>query len=524
MPNVPTFDRSELPQVQQTGGQVNPAAAAAPEEALMQGAGQFENTVQEFNQRYQDARRQADTAGVMADATTQLADAQFRWSKVADRQTAMTGYAAEAQQIRAANLARINDPLATQIFSGTFDHQAAAYGVATGQEAFGLESSKRVADLDLRLSQYAQAAVTAPNDQARASIIGQANGDISGTVAGGWLHPEAGAQALMGFRSKMAEVSARQDMNSDPGAAAEKLQDPTSYPYLDPNLRQTLQYRADMRADRLERLQIAGQAHADAMAAKDQRQAQSSNETNLLEAVYSGKDVDPNLIAHLAETQQISPGGLEAVHSAMARKAAGTDDPMAVVHAYDQLGKGNLTSDNVTSLIGNGSVKGTTGAELMRAVVEQGKQQTNATERGYYGQLKTALSGGAVEQGLFKDTPPIVERWGQAQGEWTQRVLVSKEDPQAVLSDMLPRYAGSTATSPSWLPAPRFGAIGNTDDLTNIAVKTNQAFQAGQIDQPTYDGQVNLLNQYKSFYDQQNAARTVTAKPKPGAKPTEGGQ
>jgi hypothetical protein len=523
MANIPTFQREDLPAIQQTGGQVNPEAAAAPEEALMQGAGQFENTVQAFNQRYQDARRQADTAGVMADATGQLADAQFRWSKVADRDTAMTGYAADAAQIRANNLGRINDPLATQIFTDTFDHQAAAYGVATGQEAFGLESSKRVGDLDLRLNQYAQAAVTAPNDQARASIIGQANGDIAGTVAGGWLHPEAGAQALIGFRSKMAEVSARSDMNSDPAATAAKLQDPASYPYLDPNLRQTLQYRADMRADRIERLQIAAQAHTDATAARDQRQAQSANETSLLEQVYAGQNVDPNTIAHLAETQQISPGGLEAIHSAQARKAQGTDDPMAVIHAYDQLGKGSLTADDVSGLVQRGAVKGMTGVELMRAVVEKGTQQQNATTRGYYDQLKTALSGGAVEQGLFKDTPPIIERWSQAQGEWTKRVIVGQQDPQSVLSDMLPRYAGASAGSPTWLPAPRFGAISNSDDMNRIALQTNRALQTGQIDQSTYDSQVGLLNQYRNFFTLQNAARTVATPAKP-AKPTEGGQ
>ncbi|HWK44927.1 MAG TPA: hypothetical protein VNT30_09410 [Stellaceae bacterium] len=525
MPAIPTFENQLAVPTNPGAPRADPAVFSQASTALARGAGQISDVAEQFNEKYQNAKRQADASDVSAQATQQLGDAQFRWSKVPDRDAAAAGFQSEAAQIKATTLARVNDPLTLSMVTQGIDHEVALRGIDTGNAAFGLEASTRRGNLDTNLNNLAQSAATATNDPLRAHITDTAMQTIHDSVAAGWLNPQDGADRVLSFKSQAAEVNARQDMNGDPAMAAAKLSDPTAYPGLMPERREVLQYRAEMRADRIDRATVAAQAHADAMAERDLRRAQSANEVTLLSQVYGGGQVDPKQLADLATSQQISPGGLEAVHSAMARQQAGTDSPLAVIDAYKRLGDGSLTAGDVHGLIINGAVKGTTGAELMRALNAQDKQSQSAIERGTYGQLKTALSGQAVEQGLFKDNEPQVVKWAQAQGEWTNRVTVNGEDPQAVLGDMLPRYQAASTSAPTWLPAPRFGAIANPTDLATIAVKTNQARDAGQIDQPTYDAQVDLLTRYKTFYDQQAAAATVRA---PGAakpkKPAEGGQ
>ena len=99
-------------------------------------------------------------------------------------------------------------------------------------------------------------------------------------------------------------------------------------------------------------------------------------------------------------------------------------------------------------------------------------------------------------------------------------MLVGRQDPLTVLSDMLPRYTQPTADIAA-LPRPRMGTITGAQDIPKVAAATKQAFDAGQITQSQFTSEAQLLGRYDAIYQQHAAALAATAAAKPG-KPAAG--
>jgi len=288
-----------------------------------------------------------------------------------------------------------------------------------------------------------------------------------------------------------------------------------------PETAEVLANRAENRAYRMEARANAAQAHQDAVAERGFRLFQTQNEATILANVYSNQPVDMGQVADMARNGLITPGGLDTIHAAVTQGAAGHNDTNAVVDLYARLGNGQLSADDVHAAVGAHQVSGNTALELMRAINEQGKQGASATERGYFSSLRTAMQGGAVEAGMFgrPDQAPVVQRWAQAQQEWTTRVRVNHEDPAAVYSDMSARYAQPTAGVDA-LPRPLFGAVTNLDQLNSVALQTVQARQQGRIDQATYDREKANLTRLKTLLENQPVARPTPTVPGRGGPAT----
>lgn len=534
MPVVPSFT-SDVRADAAAPALANPAAFGQAGEALARGAEQIGGTAEEFNQRYIEARRQADAANLVAGASQQLGDMQFRWSKVPDRQAAYAGFQKEAGDYVASLTDGIQDPLIKAHVADRVGQEAVIRGLDTQNAAFGLESAKQRGDLDLRLDQYAQSAAATGSDMLRAKLSDDATADIHGAVAAGWLRPDEGASRILAVRSQMAEVKVRQLMNAardreDPDAAdavTRALGDPGNFPGLLPERREMLQQSSEILGYRLAVRDSARMSREEADAARELRSTQSQNETDLLAGVYNGKIPSNSMLEELARAQQISPAGLEAVHSAIDRgrtKAAeGLDDPAMAARLWSGAAVGGVTSkQDVYDALGRGQLKVATAAELMRTLNERDKQQESEVERGAFATLKTITSGAAVEQGLIKDDTVRAhaeQAWGQAQGEWYRRVIGGHEDPMAVLSDMAPRYASVMPHAPSWLPAAKFGAIASLDDVKRVYGATKQAFEGKQIGADEFDNQVRVLDAYRAFYAEKNIRDSVNVIPfRPGAR------
>lgn len=512
---------------------VDPGAFAAVGEAVARGGGAISEVGQEFNQRYMEARRQADATNIVSGVSAKLADMQFRYSKTPDRAAALAGFAGEAQQLRESTLKDISDPLIQSYVSRSFDQESISRENETGNAAFGLESSKRRGDLDTNLNQFATSAAGAASEPLRAQMVDNGVAAIRGAVAAGWLNPEAGAKRELQFHSDIEEVHVRQALNTaiegqNPDVAdklAQALNDPASFPGLTPEKREILSQHADNVAYRLSAREVARQAHEDAQADKLLRQRQAQNETGYLADIYSNKPVDMAQVYRKAYAGELSAAGVNAIEAAIDRRTAGKDDPQTMAHLWGAIGDGKAGAEDVYAAGAAGRIRGETMAEMMRTINERGKQDNNAVERGAFNTLKTALSGGAIEQGLFRfdntEQARAIQAWAQAQGEWNRRVMLNKEDPMAVLSDLAPKYS-STVQRPTWLAAPRFGQVTDGKTLDAVAVRTLQARDRGEIDAGTYQGEVQLLNNYRNFYLEKasrDAASIVIPFAKPGGKP-----
>ncbi len=304
MPVIPTFETQGTPQIGSRVAEIDPGVAGAPGAALAQAGAQVQGVAQQFQQRYVEARRQATAADLVAGASKQLGDLQFKYSKIPDREAAYNGFTADAAALRQTTLDGISDPLIKAHVQDRLGQEAVIRGLDTQNAAFQLESSARRGDLDTRLNQYAQSAATATNDLLRAKITDDAHADIAGSVAAGWLHPEEGAQHKLQFTSRVQQIAAEQERNAvltsrDPDAARafeKKINDPASFPGLLPQVREQLGYRAENLAYRIEAEDERRKREAEAIAigrAKDLY----TNEASAIDARGVGV-MPPGVVRH----------------------------------------------------------------------------------------------------------------------------------------------------------------------------------------------------------------------------------
>lgn len=534
MPVIPTFETQGSPQIGGRVAEIDPSAAGAPAGALAQGFARISDIGAQFDARYVDARRQAAAADAVAGASRALGDLQFKWSKIPDRAAAASGFDGEAAALRQTTLEGIADPLVKAHVQGRLDQEAVIRGLDTQNAAFQLESNARRGDLVTRLDQYAQSSATAGNDLLRAKLTDDAVADIKSSVAAGWVHPEEGAHLELKWKSDAERAAVERDMLADPSGTAAKILDPASYPGLNPDVRASLALRADNRALRIEQRAARDEAHRDAVAERDLRRSQGANAADLIAKVTTdpNANLDAGALADLVRTQRLSESGFNAILAAQRRETREQDDPfvaMDLTRRIDTPGEDRAALyDRISDAAAAHQLKTTTALAMTRALGEREKTGTTAIERAAYGELKTALGGQAVEQGLVhmgnKDQVDQVTRWVEAQGEWTRRVVAAHEDPQQVKTDMLARYAALPQRPAAW-PRPRLGAVSSLEDVADIWQRTKAAADAGEISPAQLQDESQLLQRYKRFYETQPPPATpakpgsgATAKPR-GVKP-----
>ena len=520
MPTIPTFENDVT--VRPGGAaQASPSAMAAPGEAAARAGAEVSDVMAQFQQRYADAARAADAAHVTASASETLGNLQHKWSLVPNRDQAQAGFDQDAATVRKQLLDGISDPLVQAHVAQSFDGEMISRRYDTANAAFRLESGTRVAQLDADNNSAANAAAGATNDLLRAKLVDDRISAIKGAVAAGWIQPVEGEQMQIGFRSQVQEVQARNLTNkaidAQDGdmahAVAARLDDPNEFPGLLPERREILQQKLENLAIRLDSRAIAQQAHQDSVADRNLRRAQGHNEALLLASVNAGHPLSDSDIEHLADTQQISAAGVEALHTARTRAEDGHDSPDATLRLWHAINTKQAASGDVFDALHNGEISISTSVTMMRALDSNTSKQSKGDETSAFAQLKTVLHGGAIEQGIIPDKSPEAALWAQAQGEWHNRVTIGGESPFAVRDDMLKRYGSNTA-APTWLAQPKLGMVQSAQDLQGVIVKTGQALKDGKISQGDYQAQLKLLSQYKAFYGLQAAQKPA---PKPGA-------
>ncbi len=525
MPVVPEFDQEvtlhpvEMPTA-------NPSAFAGPGRAAAEGFGELSDQMADFQKQYVESKRAIDATNRVAALSPQLNDLQHKWSLVPDRAQAVAGFNTDVAALRAKSVDTIEDPFVKAHVAQSFGAEALARDDKVGRQSFGLESLKHRGDLVNSLNTFAQQAAGAPNDEARAIITDHATAAIKGAEAGGWIQPDKAAEHLIGWKSTMQETSVRQQkdqlLEKQDWMGLQKLSlqlnDPASYPGLLPERKEVLlqgieqlQYRLEMRA-------ASRQAHDDAMAERNLHQAQAHNEATLLAGVNAGRPLSDVDIQRLADGNQISAGGVEALHAAKDRAEDGRDNPHVSLQLWHDADTGALASGDVMKAFSGGYLSKTTATDLMKVVDNKGARDDSAQAKSYFGVLKTALSGAAIEAG-WGDKTQAQATWAQAQGEWHRRIQ-GGEDPAGVLSDMIPRYAAATNIKPSWLGATKWGTPQSTKDVGAMKAQLAGAYRSKSISQADAEAQADLLTSYGRFFaleDQRNAAAAQARARKPAA-------
>lgn len=522
MVNIPTFE-SNVSIGPEQAPEANVGAAMAPGEALAHLGTAMSGEMQAFEQKYADAARQSDAANIMAATTQKLGDAQFRWSKTPNRLQAMAGFKNEAQDIMGQALNGIEDPQLRAYLTRQIGEEATIRSIDTGNAAFGLESSQRRAQLLTNLNSYSIQLAQAQDPELQAHIAGQAAAAIHGAVAGHWLLPEQGAEQEINFKSLVQKVRARNMIShaletedpKDSQAAIDAISDPAQFPGLTEGMRSQLLSEASSADFRIQSRAAYHQEHEDAVAARNYNRMQASNEARMLAAVNGGQKFSPVEIQHMADTGQLSAGGVSALVSAQTRQSEGHDDPMASLHLWAKISDGGATRADVFQAFTDGKLKLTTATSMIHALAAG----QNAEDKRAFAQMRTALSGTAIDNGntaIFgRNYAGAAQLWTQAQAEYAQRVYEQHEDPQSVVDDIIRRYSPSLQ-HPVGLPIPKFGAPVSAADAKRIGVETLHALQSGALTRTQYNDQVQILNRYRAFFIEQS--KRAPAAPKTPTK------
>lgn len=520
MPVVPQFE-NDVSVAQPQGGPIaDPNAFGKVGAAIAQGGAQMNQVETEWAHRYAEARRQADAADIVAKTNKAMGDLQFQYSKIPDHVQAMAGFNKDADTLQQQTYAGISDPLVLAYVKDRVDTDRVQYGLETQRQSFGLESSKYRGQVDQHEEQYKQQYTLAPQgpagDGMRAKIVDDYNAEVKGAVAAGWLDPEEGEKHLESFHSGIQQATvehlvagAIDDQNGDHLLAlARKVSDPTSFPGLNPDVRARLEDTLETKAWRLESRVQSERAHADAVADRNLAHAQAHNEATLLAGVNAGQPLSEVQIQHLADAGQISAGGVEALHNARDRAENGADDPQKSLHLWHSIDQNDAQISDVFDVFNKRQLSKQTATDMVKTIDAKNGRGDSALTKAAYGTLRTALSGAAAENGLLGKDTQAVGNWAAAQSEWARRVYQAGEDPNAVLSDMVPRYS-KIFVPPTWLARPALGSIASTKDLHAIGAATYKAHQNHQISDAQYNAQVQLLGDYRIYYaekDKRDAA------------------
>lgn len=517
MPLMPDLENEVAVRPEQTP-LANPGAFGRPGEALAAGAGQLSDEMAQFNARYMEARRSADAMNTVVGFAQKNNEIAHAASLIPDRAQALAQYNAQSAALQKQTLAGVSDPFARELVQRQIGSEFITRQYDVGQQSFVLESSRRAGDLDTNLATLANEYAAAKTPEAQALATDNATMAINAAAAGGWIPPEKASDLLLHWKSQRQEVAARAEMNAaystqDPNrmtALSARLADLSQFPGLDVDIRERLQSTVDVKAYRLEIRAASQQAHEDALAERNLHAVQSHNEASLLAGIYGGAQVDLAQVEHMADRQQISGPGLEAIVAAQNRVTAGTDDPLSAVRLWHAIDTGDASVNDVYGALKAHQLKGETATAMVRALDAKDGRGDNADAKAAFAILKTASSGSAIESGNYfgNDKSEAQARWAQAQGEWHTRVTVNGEDPDAVLSDMMPRY-GAAVQKPTWLAAPQFGGVNGTKDLAAVWARTKAAYAAHQLTDSQYQAQATLLNNYRIFYSQEETAQAA---------------
>lgn len=534
MPQIPVFDDQVT--VRAPGAaHASPEAFAAPWQAVARGAEEFSNQMAAFNERYAEAKRQADAANIVAEGTKQLAELQFNTSQTPDRALAMKQFDDGWTKLRDDITKPIMDPRVKAHVLERLTTQASSRWIETGNAAWGLESDAQKGALENRLSTYADAAARATDDNTRSAIIDDATADLKGTVRGGWVKADWAAAREEKFKSDLAGADVRRSMNAIANfgganpSTADLVARSQAYgelssaiegtPGLTPEHREVLAKMASDAAGSAATRATAKQQHEDVVADRIERREQARNEAILFSAPAPPPDAE---IARLAAAGQISAASVRAFRAWKDREDTGRDDPLVLAHLIEQQGDGTLKNEDIHAAFDQHRIGRTSFINLIKGNGRDAQRGETATARNAMARLKSMLSVNAVEQGFIKDltlSADLQSRYQRALRDWNAHVISEGENPDAFVDRMAPEYtAGLDIPAPSWLARPRFGAITSQDDVQAVQARLAAAYRAKQITQPELENEARLLDQYKQFYAAQAAAAPSFGK-RPAAKP-----
>jgi hypothetical protein len=219
MPQIPAFEPNSVPQPA-AQARIDPAALAAPYAATAQAGTALANVADKWGAVYAQARQQQLSSKLISNGTNQLNDLSFQLSKLPDSQAALSQFQTQADAIKTQLLAQTSDPEVAAHVDGQLSQYSDMMAERTRHNAFGVESSAHLADLQgNQLPGYASTIANAQTPQERDFAVNQIRDNLDSAASAGWITPDAAVV----LRSKTLHDAVRQRASSDPIGAQSLL-------------------------------------------------------------------------------------------------------------------------------------------------------------------------------------------------------------------------------------------------------------------------------------------------------------
>jgi hypothetical protein len=218
MPDIPEFEE-RLPDIHPVGApEASPGAMAEAGGALAAGGAKLSSAVQEFTQRYWEARNTTAASNAMTRITQGAGDAEHKFGLMNDRVQALAGWDKyEKDQVDAINADPSLNMHSRAVVLSEAQREFASRRIAVSDQAFRREASTNVADLiasrQVLSNQYAQA-VDANNPALMAQLKGRWKAMVEADVHLGYLEAAEGENQIKQFNSEASQNEVRAIANS----------------------------------------------------------------------------------------------------------------------------------------------------------------------------------------------------------------------------------------------------------------------------------------------------------------------
>lgn len=520
--------RADRPMVGYTGGIAQRAGIGAGE-----AVGRLGMTGLEAANTIQDTHDKITAAAAEQDFISKKLDLDEQFARDPDYQTAPQRYRTALQQA----LIQSGAPITGGVQRADFQNRMARW-IENGTNEQLRASTKKWGDQG-RLDTYAAAdkavddALRAPDEATRTAIFSAYQTRANLAQQSGWLSPtetlRLKKEVSQGYAAKRATMMA----DADPDAAVKALQpsgigadgtptfDKTNdwRDYLDPAKRMDVIRAAQQRSDAIFSRQLQQDSRDEMLAERRLRESQRGNFAQLDSDRLAGKPIDDTALSTAVRLQKITPEQARFLQQGGGAK----DNPEVRAMLQARADRGEDIYDDAIAAGNAHQLTASSVGSLIRASDARSKQVGDEVRRNMWNSVRAAA--GAPEGTQFdfsKDGDKAkASLLSQAWDEWTRRVDIGGEKPADVRDDMVLRYSKAQPTDPTLaMPNPRFGQIQSTKDAASVAVKTQQAYDAGQINAQVYQREIRLIQQYNDWWrsEEQRQAAAEQARKTAGVR------
>lgn len=315
---------------------------------------------------------------------------------------------------------------------------------------------------------------------------------------------DAGKVMVQHYQGEAWQARIRSVMQTNPNVAREMFD--ANADQIDAQHRSIIDAQIDQKQWQFQYRQAAEEQRQIVHAEHAQKLAQQESFAMVSAEAMRG-NFDGGKIADMVAAQVITPEQGVAAQNMAVTAMQGKGHSPDEWRLWVDLGSGAAGPRDIAAHVTAGNLNAETAAQMGKFWVEKQQGTLRLTDEQNWDAVSDSIGAKALSMGinLFgMDDKVHAQIISQARTEWTQRVIVNKEDSFKVAAELKQKYA-PMVSDPRMLARPLLGGdIQDRAGLIRAAAALRDAVANGKILPGPAKDQAYLLNQYKALFDLQD--------------------